>query len=124
MIRIGETYGPFLVLEQVERGHNSPNGWVQARFRVRCTRCGSTSRKTYSALLLSESNHQASCGNCNHRRVVSGRVAQRFCKACFNMSWVRPPEGCRKCKQPYAPENAPAAEMYRGRSNIADCESC
>lgn len=127
MIQIGEQYGPFLVLMEIEHAHNSVNGWVQARFRVRCARCGATSRKAYSALLLSEANHQASCGNCNARHVSRGasqRVAHHPCPVCYDLPWQRKRSGCPKCKGEFAEERASPAEMYRGRSNIADCESC
>lgn len=43
------------------------------------------------------------------QNVVNGKapsthVKRETCKRCWNMSHVRPPEGCVKCKRPYAPE--------------------
>lgn len=45
------------------------------------------------------------------QHVVNGKppsthVKNETCKRCWNMSHVRPPEGCVKCKLPYAPEPA------------------
>jgi hypothetical protein len=127
MIRIGETYGPFRVLQEVERGHNSTNGWVQARFRVECTRCRAHSRKHYSALLVAESRNQASCGSCNGRMVAAALLTRKPhhpCPVCFDYPWRRKKSGCPKCKGEFSEERPAPAEMYRGRSNIADCESC
>lgn len=91
----------------------SPDGVVRTVGTKRCSRCQATKPFTeYRKRSDRRDGHQAYCRQCANRKAkcyVPGRTAEPIeCKGangCGDMPWRRPPDGCKRCKRPYAPED-------------------
>jgi hypothetical protein len=88
---------------------------------TRCVFCGDE-RLITIAHLLDARNKATRCIECQTR--YSGHTTKKIarCIQCYDMPHRRPVVGACACGGRFAREEFGPAEMYRGRSRIADCE--
>jgi hypothetical protein len=112
--------------ETYERRVNSRDGGKHVTTNkqvVECQHCHEKRSVTRECLIAASRHHYTRCVACSYRaRSFRDKPrALKHCRECEGMPWRRPKNELCWCGKEWQAEVYGPAELYRGRSNIADC---